>query len=99
MLVLSTITKLVGKLGSFLLRNLLLKPINFVFDIVKGTFNTLKNLIKGIRLPGSAPRPPGGGARPGAPGGGKPGLGRRVFGTALYWYVGYGNTHGIWWRT
>ena len=83
MLVLSTITKLVGKLGSFLLRNLLLKPINFVFDIVKGTFNTLKNLIKGIRLPGSAPRPPGGGARPGAPGGGKPGLGRRVFGTAL----------------
>ena len=67
-LVLSGITSLVGKLGSFLLRNLLLRPINLVFNIVKATFNTLKNLIKGIRLPGAPPRPPAGGAKPGAAG-------------------------------
>lgn len=67
-LVLRGITSLVGKLGSFLLRNLLLRPINLVFDIVKATFNTLKNLIKGIRLPGAPPRSPAGGAKPGAAG-------------------------------
>ena len=81
-LVLSGITSLAGKLGSFLLRNLLLRPINLVFDIVKATFNTLKNLIKGIRLPGAPPRtnaPPRTGG--GKPGGGTPGVGRRVFGT------------------
>ena len=81
-LVLRGITSLAAKLGSFLLRNLLLRPINLVFDIVKATFNTLKNLIKGIRLPGAPPRtnaPPRTGG--GKPGGGTPGVGRRVFGT------------------
>ena len=56
-LVLGTITSLVGKLGSFLLRNLFLRPIRLVFDIAKGMLSGLKNQLG--RLVGLAPKVPG----------------------------------------
>jgi len=92
-LVLGTITSLVGKLGSFLLRNLFLRPIRLVFDIAKGILSGLKNQLGrlvGIRP--SVPAPAGGarGVKPGRPGAGIKAIGPGGMAVAALVDIGFG---------
>ena len=89
-LIIGTITSLVGKLGSFLLRNLFLRPIRLVFDIAKGILSGLKNQLG--RLVGLAPKVPGSvaGARSVRPGGGIKAIGPGGMAVASLIDIGFG---------